>query len=51
MIGQDVPGAAGRFIGHRIINSYLDNRAVSIADMLSPDFYESQEVLGDSKYN
>ncbi|MDE6091026.1 MAG: hypothetical protein K2G41_10020 [Duncaniella sp.] len=51
VIGQDVPGAAGRFIGHRIINSYLDNRAVSIADMLSPDFYESQEVLGDSKYN
>lgn len=51
VIGQDVPGAAGRFIGHRIINSYLDNRAVSIADMLSPEFYESPDVLGDSRYN
>lgn len=49
-IGSEVPGAAGRFIGHRIVSSYLDNRAVPISYFLSPDFYESPTALAESKY-
>ncbi|MCM1077392.1 MAG: hypothetical protein NC411_08550 [Bacteroides sp.] len=50
LTGHETPGAAGRFIGHRIVNSYLDSHAVSIAELLSPGFYESQSALADSRY-
>lgn len=50
LFGQEVPGAVGRFIGHRIVNSYLDSHAVPLSDLLSPSFYESPTALADSKY-
>lgn len=49
-IGQEVPGGAGRFIGHRIVASLLDNRAVALSELLSPSFYESPDALAESKY-
>lgn len=49
-VGPEVPGAAGRFIGHRIIASLLDNRAVALSELLSPSFYESSTALAESKY-
>lgn len=48
--GQEVPGAAGRFIGHRIVNAYLDNRAITLPQLLTPDFYESETILQDARY-
>lgn len=50
VFGQEVPGAAGRFIGHRIVNAYLDNRAIPIPQLLTPDFYESETALQDARY-
>ena len=50
LFGQEVPGAVGRFIGHRIISSYLDNHAVPLSELLSPSFYESTTALADSRY-
>lgn len=50
LFGQEVPGAVGRFLGHRIINSYLDNHAVPLSELLSPSFYESPTALADSRY-
>ncbi|MDE5665410.1 MAG: hypothetical protein K2I31_05680 [Duncaniella sp.] len=49
-IGPEVPGGAGRFIGHRIVASLLDNRAVALSVLLSPSFYESPDALAESKY-
>ena len=50
VVGPEVPGMAGRFIGHRIIASLLDNRAVALSELLSPSFYESLTALAESKY-
>lgn len=50
VFGQEVPGAAGRFIGHRIVNAYLDNRAIPIPQLLTPGFYESETILQDARY-
>ncbi|MCM1356810.1 MAG: hypothetical protein NC212_10450 [Staphylococcus sp.] len=46
----DSPGMAGRFIGHRIVSSYLDRRAAGMPELLSPAFYEGQTTLADSGY-
>lgn len=50
VIGQEVPGASGRFIGHRIVSAYLDRHAVNLSWLLSPEFYESETALADSGY-
>lgn len=49
-INPNSPGAIGRFIGHRIITAYLDRRATSLSELLSPDFYTSQNSLFESGY-
>lgn len=50
-VSNESPGMAGRFIGHRIVSSYLDRRARPLSWLLSPGFYESQTALSDSGYN
>lgn len=51
IISQETPGRAGRFIGHRIISSYLKRHPdTTLAMLLSPDFYNSPDVLLDSGY-
>lgn len=49
-INPNSPGAIGRFIGHRIITAYLDRQAVALPELLSPDFYTSQNSLFESGY-
>ena len=49
-INPNSPGAIGRFIGHRIVTSYLDRRATSLSELLSSDFYTSQNSLFESGY-
>lgn len=52
ILHPDAPGAAGRFIGHRILKSYLDNYSrVPLDTMLSPNFYTSDDILKNSHYN
>lgn len=50
-VSPESPGMAGRFIGHRIVNAYLDRRARPVSWLLTPAFYESQTSLSDSGYN
>ena len=50
-VNPESPGMAGRFIGHRIVSSYLDRRARPVSWLLTPAFYESQTSLSDSGYN
>ncbi len=51
IISASLPGMAGRYIGYQIIKSYLThNPDKSLADMLSPDFYNSQSALIDARY-
>lgn len=49
-IGRECPGMAGRFIGHRIVSSYLDRHAKPLSWLLSPAFYEGSGSLSDSGY-
>ncbi len=52
IIHPEAPGAAGRYIGHRILSSYMDaNKEIPLDSMLSPGFYNSETVLRDSRYN
>lgn len=52
VISPDVPGRAGRFIGHRIVDSYLSNNpSVTLTNLLSPSFYESPSLLTSARYN
>lgn len=52
ILHPESPGAAGRFIGHRILKSYLDNYSrVPLDTMLTPGFYTSDDILKNSHYN
>lgn len=51
IITPTAPGRVGRFIGYRIVETYLKkNPSAKLADMLKPEFYTSQSVLADSGY-
>lgn len=51
IINPIAPGRAGRFIGYRIVESYLKKHPeTTIAEMLHPDFYNSPNILTDSGY-
>ncbi len=51
-IGQEVPGRAGRYIGYRIICAYLEqNSKITLAELLSPDFYNNPSILIESAYS
>lgn len=52
VISPEVPGRAGRFIGHRLVKSYIaNNPSVSTEHILSPAFYCSPSLLTSAKYN
>ena len=49
--GITVPGRAGRFIGYRIVESYLAKHpSTSLAQLLSPTFYANPSALIDAEY-
>lgn len=51
ILGQSVPPRAGRFVGLRIIRSYLSQHpGQSMSSMLQPDFYCSPQTLIDAGY-
>ena len=51
IISPECPGRVGRFIGYRIVRSYLDNHPeATLSDILSPDFYGIANPLIDTGY-
>ncbi len=51
ILGGKVPGRVGRYVGWRIVMAYLDhNPEVSLTDLLSKDFYLSDEILRRADY-
>ena len=51
ILHPEAPGRTGRYIGYRIVESYLRaNTNTDIADLLSPTFYNSSTSLLDSSY-
>lgn len=51
LLSPDTPGAAGRWVGTRIVGAYLKSHPeASVADLLSPDFYTDPASLRDSGY-
>jgi len=52
VISPDAPGRAGRFIGHRLVESYMrNNPSVELEKLLSPSVYNSPSLLTSAKYN
>lgn len=52
LLSPDCPGRAGRFIGWRIVESYLRRHpGTALETMLQAPFYTSATVLRDSGYN
>lgn len=52
LISPDAPGRASRYIGYKIVQSYLDNNAgTTLSELLSPSFYnDGISVLRKSGY-
>lgn len=51
LLNPGSPGQAGRFIGHKIVSSYLrENSSATLAGILSPDFYMNPATLEKSGY-
>jgi len=51
-ISSELPGRIGRYIGYRIVDSYLSNNPeTELSDILSPDFYNSPSALIDAGYS
>lgn len=48
VLNPESPGRMGRFIGHRIVASYLAR--FPEADLMSPDFYNGASTLADAAY-
>lgn len=48
VLNPESPGRLGRFIGHRIVSSYLKH--FPEADLMSPDFYNGASTLADAAY-
>ncbi len=47
----EAPGRAGRFIGHRIVESYLEKHpSATLSFILSPDFYDDPKLLEKAGY-
>ncbi len=52
LLSHDAPGRAGRFIGYRIVESYLkSHRDATISQLLSPEFYGQSNPLVDANYS
>lgn len=51
-IHPDAPGGVGRFVGHRIVRSYLESHPdTPLSFLLSPSFYDSGTTLQQASYN
>lgn len=51
ILHQQSPGRMGRYIGFRIVKSYIDNNEVTdISELLQPSFYNNGQSLIKSKY-
>lgn len=51
IISAETPGRAGRFIGYKIVESYLKaNKDASLSDLLKGDFYKSSNPLISAEY-
>ena len=51
ILHPDSPGRAGRYIGYRIVQAYLDsNPDAALSDLLSPSFYAGQQTLLNARY-
>lgn len=52
LLGSEVPGRAGRFLGYRIVTAYRKrHKAVTVAQLLRPDFYNAASALREAAYN
>ncbi len=50
-ISPDAPGRIGRYIGYRVICSYMKQHAdVTLKEMLAPEFYNNPAVLVEAAY-
>lgn len=51
IIHKDAPGRLGRYIGYKIVNSYIKKHSeTTLKDLFISDFYHSQQTLIDSGY-
>ncbi len=51
ILHPESPGRVGRYIGYKIVKSYVENnRDVDLKDLLSPSYYGSMQTLIDAKY-
>ncbi len=51
ILHQESPGRLGRFIGYKIVKSYVEKHPeINLKRLLSPDFYNSLQSLIDSDY-
>lgn len=52
VISSEVPGRAGRFIGHRLVEAYMKNNPeTDMPTLLQASFYNSPTLLTSAKYN
>ncbi len=52
ILHKDAPGMLGRFIGYRIVESYMrNNQSTEISTLLTPEFYNSRASLVNSGYS
>ena len=51
LVNANAPGRLGRFIGYRIIKSYMENNTEDdLGHLLDPTFYNSPDVLKKARY-
>lgn len=50
ILNIESPGYAGRFIGYRIVRSYLDENSTPLQQLLEPSFYDDAQTLSRSAY-
>ncbi|MDE6395330.1 MAG: hypothetical protein K2K77_08315, partial [Duncaniella sp.] len=53
VLSPDSPGRAGRYIGRKLVGAYMDNDkndAVSLRQLLSPEFYNDPALLTKAGY-
>ena len=52
VLSGETPGRAGRYIGYKIVRSYVDgHRDTKLSDLLSPAFYGKVNPLTYIHYN
>lgn len=52
ILHPESPGRVGRYIGYKIVKSYVENnKDIELEDLLSPAYYGSMQTLIDAKYS